>query len=116
MADHGYLGEPPGSWAPKHSYRCPRLGCKYETTAYTMAGMMRLADEHRAQHKREDAERLQSYVFLQKDPKEYEVLKLTWADMCFLVTRGVKVDEAIELDKSNPKAVDGKDHVWRFNN
>lgn len=115
MSSHGYLGDS-GFSGPKHSYKCPRLGCKYETTAYTDTGMARLADEHRLQHAREDRER--AIEFLKMPPKttaEYNKLKLTWTDMVFLVTRGVQVDEDIELDPTSPKAVEGGEHKWGFN-
>lgn len=112
MANHGYLGEPPRDMIPKHTYKCPRLGCKYETTSYTLNGMMRLADEYRAQHKREDDERSKSYVFIPKTPKEYEVMNLTPQDLGFLKTRGIKVDHPLKMDYSNPKPVDGRDYPW----
>jgi hypothetical protein len=113
MSSHGYLGDSGANFKPTHVYRCPRLGCKYETSAYTEAGMLRLADEHRLQHKREDLEREFKFsTFVYKRPEEYQKLKLTYVDMCFLVTRGIKVSEDVELDPRNLKPVYANDVAW----
>ncbi|VVB52782.1 Uncharacterised protein [uncultured archaeon] len=107
-----YLGEP-ANFKPTHVYRCPRLGCTYEVAAYTTTGMMRLADEHRLQHQRTDRERqFRITTMPPKSPAEYEILKLTYVDMCFLVTRGIKVPEDTVLDTSKPKPVWAEDYKW----
>jgi hypothetical protein len=84
-----------------HTWNCPRIGCKKFVMAYTETGLRALTDEHIAQHIREDREIQQArnmaieYIGPRRD---YDVLSLSQADVCFLKTRGIAIDDKIEID------------------
>jgi hypothetical protein len=69
--------------------------------AYTEGGLRALTDEHVQQHIREDRESQQTrdqaieYIGPRRD---YDVLILSPSDLCFLKTRGIAVDDKIEID------------------
>jgi hypothetical protein len=64
--------------------------------------MRALAEEHLAQHAREDREEnlRKTAITLYRPLKDYNTLNVTARDIGFLKTRGVSLDDKIELDLS----------------
>lgn len=85
-----------------YPWNCPRDGCKKFIMAYTEGGLRSLVEEHMAQHTREDRQQVQqsTAIALFRPPVDYNTLKVTSRDLGFLKTRGIKIDEKIELDLS----------------
>jgi hypothetical protein len=91
---------------PQFKWDCTRLACKKFIAAYTESGMKMLIEEHLAQHRREDMEQgmLSASVSLFRGPRNHNVLRVTPTDMGFLKTRGIKIDDQMEVDLvSEPK-------------
>lgn len=84
-----------------HEWHCPR--CGRGVFAYTEGAFKSMCDVHIAQHIRDDEKERQKaqamttaiQVFI---PKDYDRLILTPTDIGFLRTRGIKIDDQIELD------------------
>jgi hypothetical protein len=90
----------------RYEWSCPRQECNKPISAFTEAGMKALRDQHIAQHMRQDREvqikKVEEVkalpeakpelpvVFVERD---YDILLMTRADLAFLKTRGVKVDD-----------------------
>jgi hypothetical protein len=82
----------------KFEWHCPRLGCKKQIVAYTKRGMELLADEHIYQHTKEDhANNLKPKINETQayKSKDYDTLRLTRADIDFLKTRMIAIDDKI---------------------
>ena len=94
-----------------HEWSCPRPGCKKFIAAYTDSGLRALSEEHMEQHLREDREAQKRAVALEYigPKKNYDVLNLTLVDIGFLKTRGIAIDDGVELDLSiEPKPTTGE--------
>jgi hypothetical protein len=85
----------------EHTWSCSHPGCKKFIMAYTEGGLRALTDEHVAQHVREDREnqhiRDQAIEYI-GPRRNHNILELTLADIGFLKTRGIALDDKIELD------------------
>jgi hypothetical protein len=104
MSSHGFLGEPPrgeGDFGPRFRWKCPRTGCKTEIVSWTETGLARLKEPHLDEHYQDDKETLAVFQskLLSQPIRDYNKLRLTWADVTFLWTRGIAVDET-DYDKS----------------
>lgn len=102
----------------KYEWKCPREGCKKFIVAYTEGGLRALAEEHIYQHMREDrlasdSPAVKSTVLFR--PPDYNTLRLAAADIGFLKTRGVALDDKIVLDpsiKNRPTNESLKQSLW----
>jgi hypothetical protein len=93
-----------GEFGPRFFWRCPRVGCKSninEIAAWTVNGLNIQKEEHLKKHLNEDREALHNFDqrLLQGPPRDHNKLHLTWADVVFLWSRGVFVDE-VDYDKT----------------
>lgn len=102
MSSHGYLGDPPplGSHGPKFSWKCARLGCKYETVAWTENGIRVSKEYHLNKHLADDRDTLDAFKIraMVKPMEDYNILTLTWQDILFLKHRGISIDEQVVYD------------------
>ena len=101
---HGYLGDPgdsKGSFGPGYNWKCPRFGCRFEITSWTDTGLFRLKEPHINKHFLEDKETLEIFQskLISAPVRDYNKFRLTWNDVTFLWTRGIRVDEA-DYDKT----------------
>lgn len=74
--------------------------------SYTETGMYKFKEEHMLQHSREDKEILQAAteaIEYASPGRNYNNLQLTLIDMGFLKTRGIALDDQVELDLNDPK-------------
>jgi hypothetical protein len=102
MAINDYLA-PKGPADPQHRWSCHR--CRKYIVAFTAGGLAVLADEHMEQHRREDKERGQMTMAMAVfRPKNYDVLSLTPEDFGFLKTRGIALDDKIEVDLTSERS------------
>lgn len=84
-----------------YEWNCLRPGCKKFIMAYTQQGLHLLTEEHMYQHDREDRESRRNKAIEYTGPKkDYNILKMTLQDIGFLKTRGIKLDDQIEIDLS----------------
>jgi hypothetical protein len=90
--------EPPDG-LKRYEWKCPRSGCKKFIMAYTEGGLQTLREMHLNDHVKEDrAATARFQEALKKTSRDYNKLILTWEDINFLTTRGIRIDEQIEYD------------------
>jgi hypothetical protein len=94
----GVYDELPSS-LKRYEWTCPRLGCKKYIMTYTENSFEILRDMHLDKHAREDREEMVKFQeTLKRIPRDHDKLILTWEDINFLTTRGIRIDEQIEYD------------------
>ena len=119
MSSPGYLGEPGGGGiAPKFRWDCPHKNCKREIVAWSKNGLDRLAEMHLDEHYKEHRDRIakiETALSVKKKPEEYQKLRVNWADIGFLKTRGIAIDEDVIYDKLQPYHAQWEEEVlnWR---
>jgi len=85
----------------EHNWDCPRPGCRKFIMAYTEGGLRALTEEHISQHIREDRENQkarEAAIEYVGPTRDYDVLDLSPEDVCFLKTRGIAIDDKIEIN------------------
>jgi hypothetical protein len=103
------------------SWTCPRVDCQKTVRAYSQIALTVLIDAHIRVHTREDDKLKRIFqhnaldrvsklaepkpepvvpmaIQMIEQPKDYNVLKLSLTDIGFLKTRGIALDDKIELD------------------
>jgi hypothetical protein len=105
----------PGEFGPKFFWTCPRNGCKYSTASWTAAGLNIQREFHDDFHYKEDRDRLAAFreelVRAPKAPVDYDRLHVNWADICFLITRGIAIDEDVIFEPSMKYEVNHEQNI-----
>lgn len=87
----------------RFQWRCPRAECKgkepiYSYTEMSLDSLIRI---HEMEHEFERVRNIRKFdeaKRTQEKPKDYNCLKITVIDIGFLKTRGVKIDDDMELE------------------
>lgn len=90
------------SSAPAYRWKCTHEGCRREIVSWSEVGLVRLRDMHTEDHEAEDKvireEREKRFKVLSTH-RTYNYLELSWADINFLKTRGIAIDENVNYNK-----------------
>src|SRR5271166_5171950 len=84
----------------KHTWRCSVKGCKDpEISSYSEVGLDTLIRFHTEEHKLEEIRRVREFDEAQKKQvkKDLSKLQITVIDIGFLKTRGIAIDDDMEL-------------------
>lgn len=101
MAGYDQLPWTPKDNGPRFTWDCDHPGCRKYIACYTQHGLNILREEHISTHRREQKSDTESKQILDRiRDKNINKLDLTLTDIGFLKTRGIKIDEDINLDFS----------------
>lgn len=96
-----------------YRWECPYPDCKYSILSYTQTSFERRRTEHLEGHlkqSRQEREQREAKLAEALEPlgvsfrKNPEKLHVTWRDVEFLITRGIRIDEDIEWDGFSRKS------------
>lgn len=83
----------------KFVWRCPRAGCDREIHSYTESSLDALANIHRRMHVEETIQNIRTFEEAKAlaPPKDYNKLVINRTDLGFLKTRGILLDQDMEI-------------------
>lgn len=86
------------SLTQKYEWKCPRKGCIREIVSWTAKGLQLLIEAHQRDHEAKDHEGMVKFQKALTPISDYNKLTVSWSDITFLRTRGIKIDNDIVYD------------------
>ena len=89
------------SIGPSHTWSCPYDGCKKYIACWSATGLNYLREEHVSKHRQQEkADSTLVAALARLRERNPNKLPVSLTDIGFLKTRGIKLDDDIELDFS----------------